>query len=525
MMSRGDPQCNFFDQQLFSKMIPQDHPLAQIRAHIDFSFVNAEVSDCYHSDIGRPSFPPETLFRILFLEVWANLSDVQVCRELQYNILYRWFCGIGWEDNVPDDTTLVVFRRRLGEHKFRRLFEQVVEQAKRKKLLSGKWVILDGTKMVSHSAVRTNLELAREGKRMILRQIRRYDKKAAKELEQHAAPIADREHATYEQLLDDEMQSGMRLIEKAAPLAATHKKIESAIKKYSRFLLGEKITSFSDTDARWGFRNKHEPFVGYKAHAACDEGGIVTGVEVTRANESELVQAEPIIEDLCDRGMKPLKFAADKAYDDSGLREEFARKGIRTYVPSKRRIDRLERQGFRYDDKRGHVCCRAGKQSIGSTPHKDGGFIYYFSERDCSVCEMRSNCLSKSQSRKSVYVKPSVRKCRSKGMRRAMQIRRTIERMFGDAKRWHGMGRARYTGLGRVTIQVLLTFMVCNVKKMLKKILETKPKHRERTVPRWREYVLRSSKQRLFVLYERVVRTSDRLPRIQAYRQSQFVSG
>lgn len=65
--------------------------------------------------------PPEMLFRVLFLEVWGNVSDVEVCRELGYNVLYRHFCGIGWGEAVPDDTTLVVFRRRLGEGTFRRL--------------------------------------------------------------------------------------------------------------------------------------------------------------------------------------------------------------------------------------------------------------------------------------------------------------------------------------------------------------------------------------------------------------------
>ena len=45
---------------------------------------------------------------MLFLEIWANLSDVQVCQQLRYNVLYRYFCRIGWEDEVPDDTTLVL---------------------------------------------------------------------------------------------------------------------------------------------------------------------------------------------------------------------------------------------------------------------------------------------------------------------------------------------------------------------------------------------------------------------------------
>jgi len=45
-------------------------------------------------------------------------------------------------------------------------------------------------------------------------------------------------------------------------------------------------------------------------------------------------------------------------------------------------------------------------------------------------------------------------------------MRKTIERAFSEVKAWHRMARARYRGLDRMTIQVLMTFMVMNVKKM-----------------------------------------------------------
>jgi hypothetical protein len=80
-----------------------------------------------------------------------------VCRELGYNVynvLYRYFYGIGSDGAVPDDTTLVVFRPRLGEEKCRRLFARVVEQAKDKGLLRGKWATVDATKVVAHAAVK-----------------------------------------------------------------------------------------------------------------------------------------------------------------------------------------------------------------------------------------------------------------------------------------------------------------------------------------------------------------------------------
>jgi len=45
-------------------------------------------------------------------------------------VLYRYFCGIGWDDPVPDDTRLVVFRKQLGRETFKRLFELVVKRGR-----------------------------------------------------------------------------------------------------------------------------------------------------------------------------------------------------------------------------------------------------------------------------------------------------------------------------------------------------------------------------------------------------------
>jgi hypothetical protein len=47
-----------------------------------------------------------------------------------------------------------------------------------------------------------------------------------------------------------------------------------------------------------------------------------------------------------------------------------------------------------------------------------------------------------------------------------MRVRKTVERLFGEAKVWHRMGRARYRGLGRVAMGVIMTLIVMNAKKM-----------------------------------------------------------
>ena len=485
MLSRNGTPSSFFDHEFFSKMIPKTHPLTQINTHMDFSFVTPEVADCYHPSNGRPSFPPEMLFRVMFLEIWGNLSDVQVCRELQYNVLYRWFCGIGWEDNVPDDTTVVVFRRRLGDMKFKALFERVVEQAKQGGVLRGKWAIIDGTKVIAHVAVRNNLELIREGKRRILRAVKRHDKKAAEQLSELAEPIKDGEYSSHEQVLGAEILSGRELVDKACGIK--HKDVAREIKTYSKFLEFDGVASLTDPDARWGYQKKDEPFLGYKVEATCDERGIVTAVEVMPGNESELSQAEGMVKDLDDRGLKPLRMTGDKAYDDSVLRRDLAEVGIRSYVPSRQNLNRLAEQGFTYETKTSVLQCPCGYQAIGASPHKKGGLIYYFSQRDCGGCAMRQECLTGRQKRKVVYVNPLVWANRPRGLKRAMKIRKTIERVFGDCKTWHKMGRARYRGLWRVKVQVYMTVIVVNAKKSVKsivnKLCETKAKRQGSSLP------------------------------------------
>lgn len=124
-MNRGNPQQSIIDLQILSRMIPSEHPLVVIDEHVDFSFVTDAVANLYNATEGRSSYPREVLFRALFLEMWANLPDVQVCRELQYNFLYRWFCSLWFDEPTPDSSTLVVFSKRLGEERFRMTIERL----------------------------------------------------------------------------------------------------------------------------------------------------------------------------------------------------------------------------------------------------------------------------------------------------------------------------------------------------------------------------------------------------------------
>ena len=130
MLRRENKQKDFFDSYVYERLLPQKHILLDIKANIDFSFVDEAAKKLYSDGMGRPSFPPAALFKMLFLEFFYSLSDYDVVEQVRTNVLFRYFVGLGIDEDTPDDTTLVVFRKRLGEEHFKKLFDKVVIKAK-----------------------------------------------------------------------------------------------------------------------------------------------------------------------------------------------------------------------------------------------------------------------------------------------------------------------------------------------------------------------------------------------------------
>jgi len=91
MLGETDPQVNFFDSYVEEYFLPQEHELLEIKKNVDFSFIKKETRDLYVHEKGRPSYPSEVMFKILFLEFYYNLSDVEVVKQLKFNVLFRFF--------------------------------------------------------------------------------------------------------------------------------------------------------------------------------------------------------------------------------------------------------------------------------------------------------------------------------------------------------------------------------------------------------------------------------------------------
>jgi transposase len=105
MMGRQvEPEQLFYDF-CFEAHIPADHLLRKVDAALDLGFVGLTLRDHY-SHTGRPSVDPELMIRMLLVGyLFAIRSERRLCEEVHLNLAYRWFCRIGLEGKVPDQST------------------------------------------------------------------------------------------------------------------------------------------------------------------------------------------------------------------------------------------------------------------------------------------------------------------------------------------------------------------------------------------------------------------------------------
>lgn len=141
------------EDQLFSYMtledrVPADHPLRAIRGFVDP--ILREMSPAFegmYAKTGRPSIPPEQLLRALLIQVLYSVrSERMLCEQLQYNLLFRWFVGLGMDGRVWVPTTFSKNRDRLLRAEVAdRFFAAVVEEARRRCWTSDDHFTVDGT--------------------------------------------------------------------------------------------------------------------------------------------------------------------------------------------------------------------------------------------------------------------------------------------------------------------------------------------------------------------------------------------
>ena len=119
--------------------VPAKHPLRLIRAIVNdvLASLDAEFERLYEGT-GRSSIAPERLLRASLLQAFYSVrSERQLMEQIDYNLLFRWFVGLGIDDPVWDHSTFSKNRDRLlGADVAAKFLEAVLRHPKVKRFLS-----------------------------------------------------------------------------------------------------------------------------------------------------------------------------------------------------------------------------------------------------------------------------------------------------------------------------------------------------------------------------------------------------
>lgn len=420
------------------QLVPQDHLVRKIDKAIDFNFIYDDVKDLY-SDVGRGSVDPVSLIKIALVQYLFGIKSMrQTIKELEVNMAYRWFCGFGITSQIPHFTTFGKnYSRRFKDNTiFENIFNKILLQAVQNGFVNTKAIFMDSTHIKASANKRKKIEYE------VKNEVKNYQKTLEKEIN------------------EDRVLNGKKEFDDKDDNDKTHTITKST----------------TDPDAGEFHKGEHEKMFAYSAHTVCDRNGFVLDFNVTPANVHDSTE----FSDLYQKILTKFNFkyiALDAGYKTPAIAKEILDSGKIPLMPYKRPNGKKNTNlTFKYDKYYDTYTCPNGNILEYATTNRLGYREYTSNSEMCKKCPNLKECISNTQTKKAVrrhlwqdYL-DKVEEIRHTPEWKKLYPERseTIERVFGDAKEKHGMRYTQMRGKQKVTLQVLLTFLSINLKKLAK---------------------------------------------------------
>lgn len=148
MRGTDEASESLFSYVDLEERIPAGHPLHKIRQIVNDALTSLDAEfDALYTDFGRPSIAPERLIRASLLQILFSVrSERQLMEQMDYNLLFRWFVGLGIDDPVWVPTVFSKNRDRLlTTDMSRKVMAAILAHPQVKPLLSDEHFSVDGT--------------------------------------------------------------------------------------------------------------------------------------------------------------------------------------------------------------------------------------------------------------------------------------------------------------------------------------------------------------------------------------------
>lgn len=431
---------------MIEELVPQDHLLRKIDKAVDFSFIHEMCKKLYSPNIGRPAIEPELLFRMLFIGyLYGIKSETRLAQEVNENIAYKWFLGLGLTEKGPDHATISINRvRRFKDNNIaEQIFNEILKQCIRKGLVGGEILYTDST----HIKAKANKH------RKQLVEVKVSPKEYMKELD--------------EQITEDRAELGKKPI----------KNKEDDDKPEQ-----PKTRMQSKTDPESGQQNRDGKPDGfhYSDHRTVDsKNNVIVNVHVEPANVNDVVPVPEILREITERlGKLPKYMGFDAGYHNAQIAHLLEKNGIQGVIGYRRHTHRTETYGkyrFKYIKDKNCYTCPAKQNLTWHTTNREGYREYHCGTKICGACHMKAECLSDSLKKRTVTrhvwqdaLDRIIEFTKSPRGRKLYNWRKeTIERSFAEAKQNHGLRFARMLGIKNMREQCFLTAAVQNMKRLV----------------------------------------------------------
>jgi transposase len=423
--------------------VPETHLLRLIDKHVSFDFVREQLKTSY-SETGRPSIDPELLLRILLIGyLYGISSERRLVEELRMHLAWRWFTGLGFDQEIPHHSTFSKNRHgRFQESKlFEQLFEQMVRQCVEVGLVQGQHLSVDGSFVEANAAKESRI---------------------SREQLAEAAQV----HRTVRQYLQE--------VEQQNP-------VEEAVHEQEQ-------VSTTDPDSTYATKGGTPARLGYYNNYLVDNAScVIVGVQATAARMSqETVAAQDMLTRFTQwQGREPESVAADTTYGNGEFLQWLADRDITPYMRTRDSIHRKRSpcygpERFTYEPEHNRYICPAGQVlNYGGRVYRNRAFNYIGTRKKCGPCSLRAQCTSAAFRGLIIHQnEPARQRARelvnTPEFAKAQRQRKKVEALFAELKNQIGLRRLRLRLLKFVREQFFLAAVAQNMKRLVR-FLSSKP--------------------------------------------------
>ena len=417
--------------------VPENHLLRLIEKHISFAFVRERLKASY-SETGRPSIDPELLLRILLIGYLSGItSERKLVEELRMHLAWRWFTGLGFDQEIPHHSTFSKNRHgRFQESKlFEQLFEEIVARCLEAGLVQGDHLSVDG------SFIEAN---ANKGSRIPREQL---------------AEVAQVNQTVRQYLVELEEQNP----------------VEEPVHQQDR-------VSSTDPDSTYATKGGTPARLGYYDNYLVDNHScVIVGVQATAARMSqETVAAQDMIARFAQwQGRTPVSVAADTTYGNGEFLQWLLERDITPYMRTRDSVHRKKSpfygpERFTYLPESNSYRCPAGQPlNYGGRNARNRTYAYIGTRKRCGACSQKAQCTSGAFRYLAIHMdEPARQRARELAntpqFANAQRERKKVEALFAELKNQIGLRRLRLRRLKFVREQFFLAAAAQNIKRLVR---------------------------------------------------------